>query len=307
MGGREGGEGWRTPPRTGGQTRSRRVSGAGSVRCGRRGCAAAEVLCCSAVPGRARSVSAQPSRAPRAVNCSPQPLASARLPSGSAALNSIKPPQPRVPPRPVSSCQSSGPFAQLWPKLGHGPGGVRGRGGADRCGEPERGKRAARSRWRGSAERLRSGPAVSPVRAASPGSGRIPSPDDFPNYFFSLYFILCWGGGGRGGGGGRPRLIDGPRARFANFQLRLGGRWEGSVPEPEAADLGALRGRRRLGRADSCFALSHPRSSAHTLFVRVQSGRSRGFGGFSVYEILPPAPRVPRRKCFLPPVVGAYK
>lgn len=75
-------------------------------------------------------------------------------------------------------------------------------------------------------------------------------------------------------------MIDGPRARFANFQLRPGGRWEGSVPEPEAADLGALRGRRRPGRADSCFALSHPLSSAHTLFVQVKSGRSGGEGGF---------------------------
>lgn len=138
-----------------------------------------------------------------------------------------------------------------------------------------------------------------------PGSGTNPLSRRLPKLLlFPLFYFVV--GGGRGGGGGRPRLIDGPRARFTNFQLRLGGRWEGSVPEPEAADLGALRGRRRLGRADSCFALSHPRSSAHTLFVRVQSGRSQGFGGFSVYEI-PPLPGVPRRKCFLPPVVGAYK
>lgn len=40
------------------------------------------------------------------------------------------------------------------------------------------------------AEPLCSVPAVSPVRAASPGPGRIPSPDDFPNYFFSLLLRL---------------------------------------------------------------------------------------------------------------------
>lgn len=77
MGGREGGEGWRTPQRTGGQTRSRRVSGAGSVRCGRRGCAAAEVLCCSTVPGRARASPRSPTRAPSAArrrHCSSRPL-----------------------------------------------------------------------------------------------------------------------------------------------------------------------------------------------------------------------------------------
>lgn len=137
------------------------------------------------------------------------------------------------------------------------------------------------------------------VRCARPPRVRDKSPLQTTSQITSFPFILFCGvcGGGRGGGGGRPRLIDGPRARFANFQLRLGGRWEGSVPEPEAADLGALRGRRRLGRADSCFALSHPRSSAHTLFVRVQSGRSQGFGGFSVYEI-PPSPESREESAF---------
>lgn len=129
-----------------------------------------------------------------------------------------------------------------------------------------------------------------PLRVrTNPLSRRIPKLLLFPLFYFVVVV------GGRGGGGGRPRLIDGPRARFANFQLRLGGRWEGSVPEPEAADLGALRGRRRQGRADSCFVLSHPRCSAHTLFVRVQSGRSREFGGVSVYEI-PPTPPSPEKK-----------
>lgn len=52
-------------------------------------------------PWQSRSVSAQPSRAPRAVNCSPRSFTSARPPRGPAARNSRKPPQPRVPPRPV--------------------------------------------------------------------------------------------------------------------------------------------------------------------------------------------------------------
>lgn len=157
-------------------------------------------------PWQSRSVSAQPSRAPRAVNCSPRPLASARLPRGPAALNSIKPPQPRVPPRPVSICQSSGLFAQLWPELGHGPGGVRGRGGADRCGEPEREERAARSRWRGSAERLCSVPAVSPVRAASPGPDE--SPLQTSSQITSFPFILFCGGGGGEGRWRREAALD---------------------------------------------------------------------------------------------------
>lgn len=102
MGGREGGEGWRTPRRTGGQTRSRRVSGAGSVRCGRRGCAAAEVLCCSAVPGtagvsrrspaerRAPSTAARGPSPPPARPLTPRPRRS-KLPKTSAAARPAAP------------------------------------------------------------------------------------------------------------------------------------------------------------------------------------------------------------------------
>lgn len=152
MGGREGGEGWRTPQRTGGQTRSRRVSGAGSVRCGRRGCAAAEVLCCSTVPGRARASPRSPARAPRAAaTAALGPSASARLSRGRFALNSLKSPQPRFLLRPVSICQLWGYLRNFGPgrkAAGSGLGGVRVRSSADQCGEPERGGRAARTRPR---------------------------------------------------------------------------------------------------------------------------------------------------------------
>lgn len=223
----------------------------------------------------------------------PRPLASARLLRGPAALNSPRPPQPRVPPRPVSSLPVVGAIGATL--AGAGPRAWR--SAWPRRRRPVRGAGAWRARgeepvaWGGAGGGLPSGFARCrpSVRCARPLRVRdeSPSPDDFPKLLLFPLFYFVVGAGGRGGGGGRPRLIDGPRARFANFQLRLGGRWEGSVPEPEAADLGALRGRRRLGRADSCFALSHPRSSAHTLFVRVQSGRSRGFGFFffPVYEI----------------------
>lgn len=270
------------------------------MRCGRRGCAAAEVLCCSAVPGtagvsrrspaerRAPSTAARGPSPPPARPLTPRPRRS-KLPKTSAAARPAAPGEylPVV----GAICAT---LTRAGPRAWRG---VRGPRRRQRVrGKPERGGRAARIRWRGAAEPARLLRCRRSVRCARPPRVRDESPLQTTSQItsFSFYFILGWGRG-RGGGGGRPRLIDGPGARFANFQLRPGGRWEGSVPEPEAADLGALRGKRRLGRADSCFALSHPLSSAHTLFVRVKSGRSRGVGDFSVDEIFffflsPPTP-----------------
>lgn len=146
-------------------------------------------------PWQSRSVSAQPSRAPRAVNCSPRPP---RLLPPS--------PRPRCPKlhKTSAAARPTAPGEYL-PVVGaicatlDGAGPRAWRSAWLRRRRPVRGAGAWRARGEepvaGSAERLCSVPAVSPMRAASPGPGRIPSPDDFPNYFFSLYFILWWGGG----------------------------------------------------------------------------------------------------------------
>lgn len=75
---------------------------------------------------------------------------------------------------------------------------------------------------------------------------------------------------------------QGPLLSTYSCGFSAGGR--GSVPEPEAADLGALRGRRHKSLANSCYALSHPLSPTHTLFCSLKSGRS-GFREFSVGKI----------------------
>lgn len=165
MGGREGGEGWRTPQRTGGQTRSRRVSGAGSVRCGRRGCAAAEVLCCSTVPDRARTSPRSPARAPRVVSTAVRgPVASARLSRVRFALNSLKSPQPWFLLRPVSICQLWGYLRNFGPRRR-----AAGRAGLAECGArappTSAGSRSAADALRGPGDGRLLGP---PARSRRP-------------------------------------------------------------------------------------------------------------------------------------------
>lgn len=70
-------------------------------------------------------------------------------------------------------------------------------------------------------------------------------------------------------------MIDVPSPLLSTYNRGSSAGGRGSVPEPEAADLGALRGRRRQSRANSCHALSHSLLPAHTLFCSVKSDRSR--------------------------------
>lgn len=76
-----------------------------------------------------------------------------------------------------------------------------------------------------------------------------------------------------------------PEPASLNLQLRLLDGWEGKCPGAEAADLGALRGRRRKSRANSCHALSHPPLAGTQAFCSVESVRSRVWE-FSVEKIL---------------------
>lgn len=222
MGGREGGEGWRTPRRAGGQTRSRRVSGAGSVRCGRRGCAAAEVLCCSTVPGGARTSPRSPARAPRfAATAARGPFASARLSRGFLALNSRKPPHPRVPRRPVSICQLWDNLRNFGPRLR-----AAGRWALAKCGVGRRRPARRAGAWRTRREDPATGGCLGrlplPPSAGAPGPGseasrgrsRSPLGDEFPHQsppFPFLSLPLFFGGGGEGRGG-----VDGRRADAAD-------------------------------------------------------------------------------------------
>lgn len=71
-------------------------------------------------------------------------------------------------------------------------------------------------------------------------------------------------------------MIDVPGARFSTHSCGSSAGGRGSVPEAEAADLGALRGRRRKSRANSCRALFPPPLAATHASCSVESGRAGG-------------------------------
>lgn len=164
-------------------------------------------------PWQSQSLSAQPSpNAARRRHCSSRPL---RLRPPFPRLICLKLPKTSAAPVPAAAGEYLpvvGLFAQLWPgreDAGRGPGGVRGRSGADPCGDPGRGGRAARTRQRAAAgppARSRRSPArlVRDVRPPWVG-GEAPAETSSQISYLLFLFFLCLYFLGWGGGEGRCR------------------------------------------------------------------------------------------------------